>query len=290
MEIPERLDGWTVEVIERLAAEGRSETDLFDFKAGLQPPTQQTKTCCAFANGRGGFLVYGVSEHGGKWEVEGLEPDREFTAKFGARIRADPSIQYPPPRTIPIPGTQRVLHVVQIPRSPARPHLPTVKDERVFWKRTNVGCEQMTIEEVRAEFMQYEERRERLKLLVVELATNLNIIDGYRNHELMAPFETPSSTVLGRLLVDAYSLIQRDAELLRDLVDAEREIRMSISRATLLYARMAGGAMANDRDALLASHNRALVADHGRLRTLLEHALSVLRDRYQLANPLATAT
>lgn len=290
MEIPDRLDGWTIEVIQRLAGEGLSETDLFDFKAGLQPPAQQTKTCCAFANGRGGFLVYGVSERGGKWEVEGLEPDREFTAKFGARIRADPFIQYPPPRMIPAPGAERALYVVHIPRSPARPHLPTSKEERVFWKRTNVGCEQMTIEEVRAEMMQYEERRERLKLLVVELATNYEIVHSYQWQTGQQPFETPSSAVLDRLLVDAYSLIQRDADLLRDLVRIQREIRKSATRTALLYARMAGGpGMNGTPDGLLAYHNTCLNSDHSSLKMSLESALKTLRERYGLVNPLGSS-
>jgi len=290
MEIPDRLDGWTIEVIQTLAGEGCSETDLFDFKSGFQPPTQQTKTCCAFANSRGGFLVYGVSERGGKWEVEGLELDREFTAKFGARIRADPFIQYPPPRMIPAPRAERALYVVHIPRSPARPHLPTAKEERVFWKRTNVGCEQMTIEEVRAEMMQYEERRERLKLLVVELATNYEIVHSYQSQTGQQPFETPSSAILDHLLVDAYSLIQRDADLLRDLVQIQREIRKSSTRTSLLYARMAGGPGVNGTpDSLLAYHNMCLNSDHASLKISLESALRTLRERYGLMNPLGSS-
>ncbi len=209
MVLPDQLEDWTIEVVRGLATEGRGETDRYDFKAELQK-VDHTKTCCAFANSRGGFLVFGVRQRGAAgWHVEGVPADREFTAKFGKGIRADPTIQYSTSLALPVEGNGgRVVYVVHVPRSPVRPHLPTAKDERYFWKRTNVGCEQMTLEEVRAEFMQYEERRERLKLLVVELATNLDIIAGYQTQEPQASFETlereagfePATLSLGSLI------------------------------------------------------------------------------------------
>lgn len=290
MNVPEALDLWTLEVVQHLASDGRSETDLFDFKADLQPPAKQTKTCCAFANTRGGFFIFGVRERGSSgWHVEGLPASREFAAEFGARVRADPMIQYPPPRLIQCPGSaDRVVYIVHIPRSPARPHLPTGKDERVFWKRTNVGCEQMSIEEVRAEFMQYEERRERLKLLVIELATNLDIVSARHEGPAMELFETPTNTVLDRMLVDAYSLIQSDAELLRTLVDVQREIRKSAASTALLHARMAGSDGVHETpDSMLVDHKKMLWGAHARLRVLLDSALKILGERYGLLNPLA---
>lgn len=291
MQIPDRPEGWTHEVVQRLTEDGRSETDLFDFKADLQPALQQTKACCAFANTRGGFLIFGVRERGpAGWQVEGLPPNREFTAEFGRRIRADPSIQYPPPLLLRVPdSSDRVVYVVHIPRSPVRPHLPTSKDERVFWKRTNVGCEQMSLEEVRAEFMQYEERRERLKLLVVELATNLEIVRSYQSLFHEQTFEPLSSTVLDRMLVDAYSLIQADADLLRTLIQIQREIRKSATRTALLYARMAGGpSVSGTPDGMLQHHVMSLTAEHSSLRISLEYALKALRDRYGLVNPIGS--
>jgi predicted HTH transcriptional regulator len=95
MQVPDRLEGWTIEVIRGLAAEGKGETDLFDFKTdlGLKDPAsgrKLTKACCAFANARGGFLVYGVSQRdAGGWQVDGVPPNREFAAEFGKGVRAD---------------------------------------------------------------------------------------------------------------------------------------------------------------------------------------------------------
>lgn len=289
MQIPNRLEDWSLDVVQHLASDGRSETDLFDFKADLQPRSQQTKTCCAFANTRGGFLIFGVRERGTEgWLVEGVPANREFAAHFGARVQADPMIQYPASRVVELPSSPgRLVHVVHIPKSPLRPHLPVPKNERVFWKRTNVGCEQMSIEEVRAEFMQYEERRERLKLLVVELATNLDIVGTYEDQPRSDVLETPTSTVLDRMLVDAYSLIQSDPELLGTLISIQREVRKTVARASLFYARMAAGdGVLKKSEDIISDFKRGLWGQQARLRILLESALRILGQRYQVSNPL----
>ena len=51
-----------------------------------------------------------------------------------------------------IPDSEKVLAVVHVPKSCNRPHIPSQKELRVFWKRTNTGNEQMTYEEIRESF------------------------------------------------------------------------------------------------------------------------------------------
>jgi hypothetical protein len=53
---------------------------------------------------------------------------------------------------IPIPESEKVLVVVHIPRSYYRPHIPSQKELRIFWRRSNTGNEQMTYEEIRESF------------------------------------------------------------------------------------------------------------------------------------------
>lgn len=284
--IPERLEDWTYEVVARLAAEGRPETDRYDFKLGLPNPENLTKTCCAFANSLGGFLVFGVNQRDAAWSLDGLELDLEFASKFGKGVRADPTIQFVPPKVLPVAGRQdRALYVVHVPRSEVRPHLPSRAEDRFFWKRTNTGCERMTLEEVRTEFMGYEERREKLKLLVLELATNLRIIEDYTTQEPRGAFEVPSCTVLDRVLVDAYSIIQRDAELLRHLVEVQRGVRKSAARASFVYAQLAGARSA-EVGGLIERHNGYLVSDHAWLRAQLRAALDILTRKFGFQDPL----
>src|SRR5260370_36590688 len=67
--IPKNLDEWTIPVITELLAKGYTEIEDFDFKAMLpdrrndEDKERLTKSCCAFANSNGGFLVFGVSDN-----------------------------------------------------------------------------------------------------------------------------------------------------------------------------------------------------------------------------------
>lgn len=82
--VPPRLEEWTYPALSALAEAGQSESDRHDFKGGLEGTERTTKHCCAFANGTGGFIVYGVSNRGGGqgWDIRGLERDEEFARKF----------------------------------------------------------------------------------------------------------------------------------------------------------------------------------------------------------------
>src|SRR5688572_26493147 len=100
-----------------------------------------------------------------------------FSHAFGQKLNAEPTIFYPLPLTVSIPDSEKVLTVVHIPRSEFAPHFPAAKEDRIFWKRTNKGCDQMSLQEIRAMFLNYEERRARLKQLVAELDYNFQLLD-----------------------------------------------------------------------------------------------------------------
>ena len=66
--VPTRLEDWSLEVIRTLLARRVFENESFDFKEGLPETRNQTDKldltldCAAFANARGGFLVFGVKD------------------------------------------------------------------------------------------------------------------------------------------------------------------------------------------------------------------------------------
>jgi Putative DNA-binding domain len=82
---PRNLDDWTFDGIRDLCDSGRSESDRHDFKLGLPDQANLTKVACASANTYGGFLVFGIADREPRrFEIIGLDPDKEFYGKFRA--------------------------------------------------------------------------------------------------------------------------------------------------------------------------------------------------------------
>ena len=57
--IPTDLSAWTIAKVQEVVASGTTENDLYDFKADLQHADGQRKVVAAFANTRGGYLIFG---------------------------------------------------------------------------------------------------------------------------------------------------------------------------------------------------------------------------------------
>ena len=93
---------------------------------------------------------------------------------FRQKIQADPYIHFEGPNLIPCPNSEKVIPVFYITLSNDRPHLPSRKEKRFFWKRTNGKKEQITYLEIHMAFQNYEERKEKIKLLYLSL-----VVDNY---------------------------------------------------------------------------------------------------------------
>jgi len=221
--VPESLAGWTYETVSDLCAAGKSEGDRHEFKFGLPDAIGLTKICCAFANTYGGFIILGVKDKTRKqFEIVGVEPNKELYGEFVAKVRADPDIEISLPHTISIPESDKVLYVFEIKQSPRRPHLPTYAEERVFWKRQGSDCVKMMLEEIRYQMNTYEEKREKLALLLIDLDQKLrslneqaNMPDGHYNGYLFS-FE-----IIDRVVVEAYAIMKGHL----DIFDALESIK-----------------------------------------------------------------
>ena len=243
MNVPVALEGWTYDAVVQLTRVGRCEGERHDFKLDLPASENLTKLACAFANSQGGFVVVGVKDRSGHFVVEGIAPDGEIAKKFADKLRATPSVAFSGPRDIEIPDSANVLYVFHVPQSPTRPHISGLPGKGSFWKRTPGGCEQMTYEEIREQFLGYEERRDKLKLLFLELILN-------REHlqEMSASKEdeysllTLDSGVLDRLLVDAYSVVKADDRLIQILLTLRTNIRVMNTKSQIFWLfRHSGG-------------------------------------------------
>ena len=96
MNVPQTLDAWNLEIIQKIVDHRIPELDFFDFKKQLPHAKDEDgkkrlrKEICAFANSSGGFLIFGVTDASElsigmsfRNRIVGMEADEEFLSKFG---------------------------------------------------------------------------------------------------------------------------------------------------------------------------------------------------------------
>jgi hypothetical protein len=165
--LPARLEDWTLATIETIAASGIMENDVYEFKADLQPPEHQQRNIAAFANTRGGYLIFGVSDDRRVVGVKNPELIRDFGTKINRNIEPAPSYTFAPRLTL---SSSNFVYVVEIEPSPRGPIALHVDQRLIFLKRTAAGNnESMTYEEIRLAFQNEEARRKKIRMLIIEL-------------------------------------------------------------------------------------------------------------------------
>jgi hypothetical protein len=249
--IPTRLEHWTLEVIQALADSGVNENDVYDFKADLQPADHQRKSVAAFANTRGGFLIFGVTNDR---ELEGVA-NAELPRDFGTKLKTglEPSVEFRFRAPLEVsPGKN--VHVVEVPRSLRVPHAVSLNGTWTFLKRTAAGSnDSMTYEEIRLAFQDTETRRTKLALLSSELShiawvaerllreiPENQSTDGLVNDwAWMTRYPT---TLVDTILGDAYSLfadktdIQGALAMLRDETRRSNEVAAVYSNYSFILS------------------------------------------------------
>ncbi len=164
--IPETLQEWSLETVKYVAESGIIEDDRFDLKADLQPANHQRRVVAAFANTRGGFLVFGVSNSRELVGVENRELPRDFANKLHHGLT--PSVEYEFGAPMPV-GTASSIYVCHIPPSKRSPHAVLESEVCIFLKRTPAGTNQsMSFEEIRACFVESGAMRSYIQLLCSE--------------------------------------------------------------------------------------------------------------------------
>ncbi|MBI3758455.1 MAG: ATP-binding protein [Deltaproteobacteria bacterium] len=226
--LPKTLSDWTYEVIQTLCAAGQTESDRHDFKFNLAALHNATKICCAFANTFGGFIVVGVKDSGPRqFEILGIDPDKELYGNLLSKVKADPDIDISPPKTISVPGADKLLYIFEVPQSTRRPHLPSPADQRIFWKRQGSACIQMTLEEIRYQMNTYEEKREKLALLLIDLHNKLRSLEdqaampnAHYNGDMFF-FE-----IIDRVVAEAFAILKADASIFSALDTIKRRFML----------------------------------------------------------------
>lgn len=216
IEIPQTREGWTYEIIKRLCDEHAAETDTHEFKEKLIESDKLTKCCCAFANSKGGFLIFGIRDN--SHQIVGMKRDPEFGKHFGDKLKAAPTIYFEPPVFIKIPAARKVLIVVGIPPSRRRPHVNADREKAKFWKRTNRGCEHMTIEEIRQQFRDQDVLWGKLRLLFLELEDCKLVLDTLGGPNAANAMLTPLDvSAIAPLLAEVQALFGEDTKVATQL-------------------------------------------------------------------------
>jgi hypothetical protein len=225
--LPERLDSWTIETVRDLAARGVYEGDLFDLKVMVprdEPGKHRIrKACAAFANSKGGYLVFGVSDVKASppaGRVVGIDASIDFPAEFGNFPgKCEPAVLWESRRPAIAVDPTRVVHVVFIASSWKAPHAVKDGDGWVFPKRTSGGTEPMSYSEVQQMFLGYYEKRLKLQLLKAEL-NQLSEMSGRITLARSEDFDSASFLptlelrVLETVLSDTYSITHSYPEFL----------------------------------------------------------------------------
>jgi len=243
--IPATLEAWNIEAILHLLVQGYYEAETFDFKQMVPHKSDEAeklgliKTCCAFANSSGGFLIFGVKDAKSvkagdpiESRLIGFDQKYDLPEQFGSYPqKCSPSVIWDfknPPIQL---ENGNVIHVVQIPRSWNVPHCFETQGKgcdkaRCFTKRTNKGDEDMSYEEIRMAFLQYYEKRLKLQLLRSELE---NIKDHAEKELIIEIWDAQRTYGMGEfglmvietVLADTYTILAGQKELL----EAIKEIR-----------------------------------------------------------------
>jgi hypothetical protein len=220
MLVPQRLEDWTAERIEALAAEAVGEDQRFDFKSASAiragDSGRISATVCAFANTKGGFIVFGVEErkdHSG-WDCNPGPLNTEAPKLINDKIKVDPAPSFPAPFLVPKDG--KAYYILHVPASPYSTH----SAGGVYYYRSLSGNESMPPEMLRERILGQAERKGRVRVLLQEL-DEVFIQAGQHAPPTSTDFEpdlTPFdlSTIL-RVRADLHLAMSADADTIESL-------------------------------------------------------------------------
>lgn len=284
--MPQTLEGWTLEAIIELLDLGYFETEWFDFKEMLPHPKNDgdklrlKKSCAAFANSGGGFLVFGIRDDRtlpSADRVVGLPAELDFPERFGNYPRGcTPSVEwsFKNPALTTAKGT--LVHVVWIAPGWQAPHAVEVEKDgpMVFPKRTNKGNEKMDVYEVRRSFLRHHEKLVQLRLLKLELeriseaAGELVYDEDDRASKFSA--QTFSLTLLERVLAECFYVLSDDKELVAELYQLRQFCLIANNKQRVFFVEAA--IPKNTLEARTKKHNDAMAILAAQIATVAKSA------------------
>jgi hypothetical protein len=181
-----------------------------------------------------------------------------------------------PPIKLP---ERKVIHIVYIPRSWQAPHCINEPEEGLlFPKRTNKGTEYLSVEEIRTMFLGYHEKQIKLHLLFLELGKILEDAEAVAligSEQLQDGMSTASFRldVLESVLVEVYTIIAANPELLKAITDVRKTCQHVNNRITIFLANLS---FRGASGIAYKNHNEEVRDDVKTLLAPLKHAMTSL--------------
>jgi hypothetical protein len=289
--IPTNLNDWNYNIIKKLVDNNITESDLHDMKTNLPKSDSLPKVVSSFANSKGGSILFGIREIGNSFFIEGIERDKEIAKKFGDQLkRIEPSVYFESPKDIEIPNYNKVIYIFYIPLSPERPHLTYRDKTPLFYKRTNSGCELMSYNGIKVEFQRLEERREKIKLLFIELVSAKHTLEIVKQVHNNAPIEafspiTIEVNTLNSLLTDLYTIIGKETKLINLLISIRLQLTI-FNNSTIMFLNRISHLNEYSKSKLHGQHRQyinAVIDDS--LIPPIDESIKILEDKFNLTNP-----
>ncbi len=184
--IPENVNEWSRGILVDLLDEGYDENLRLEFKSKIDSNTKRIPiTACAFANTKGGFLVFGVDNDRRKkltteQRLVGLEDSDELKSQINNQIR---NIKF----SIPIENIEfkesnislpngKVIVVLKISKTMISPH----QFKEIFYKRVANGNAPMDIEEIHDAIIESQKSIRMLYLLEEEERLLMDILNAMK--------------------------------------------------------------------------------------------------------------
>ena len=283
--VPETLETWTLEAIQRLVHLGREESDRFDFKEFLEPDATEARSkhrrrlrqvACSFANAQGGFLVFGVSDRGqGDARLVGIPPSGENASRLQDKLDGiEPSIHLSAREPIPLPNG-RVLFVAAIPRGRHGPYWDP--NEKKFVTRGQGTTRNMTYREIQMAFIDHAERVGRIKLTYLSLIDNWQRLESIATQADGGPFVLPNveSASIRSSLGDVQAL---RPDLIIHLLEVIRELDAIAERCN--HMRVASHIVHAYRNDILDQHRREVRSTIPTLRDRVNWLLKEFKEAF----------
>ena len=173
-----------------------------DYKVDFQDENEIIKHCCAFANTRGGYLLFGItaSKDGGPpTEIVGIDNKRIHKEKLENMMLSNivPRLDIKIKVIEQMPKSEKSVLVIQIPDSYNRPHYHQRKNK--FYKRYNFQSSEMTELEIadmyRMRFSSHEQVDQYVNRffnrgLATSLINDIIVIPSNISHRLVDSFDS----------------------------------------------------------------------------------------------------